>query len=688
MASGRSGLVRYGVAVAAVVVATVVKIALDPLLGQDNPFVLLFSAVVVSGWFGGMGPAVTATIASALVAAYYFLPPDFSLRIDGPGDRLRLLTFILEATLIGLLSAALESARQRAETLRTSLEGEVAERTRQYENSEIRRRAAEELARAARTLTESLDVNDLAPRIVSSIRSLLHVRTAGFRMLRSDGTLLALGAPGGAPGYAGPGHVAPSGHGTAGRVIETGEPYQSPDVLDDPAVTLAPDVRQVIVAAGARAYLSVPLRAHGVLIGALTVGDVAGRVFTSEEIDLLQAFADQAALALDNAQLFEGAQRANAELSRAQAQLVRGETLRAVGELAAGAAHHLNNLLAVVLGRIQIALRRNPDLARSLGPAEQAVLDGADVVKRLARFSRGNPEPAIVPIDLNELVQDVVEMTRPRWQNELEARGIRVETVLELGPVPLAAADPPSIREVLVNLILNAVDAMPGGGRVTLRTWTTDAGVHCAVSDNGTGMSSEVRGRVFEPFFTTKGVKSTGLGLSVNYGIIERHGGELTVDSEEGRGTTITFRLRIAQRPPGLVPAGVSESSAVPLRVLVIDDDGAVRGVVADLLAEDGHQVVQAAGGPEGLSWLASGPRVDLVLTDLGMLGMNGWDVARAVRSAYPATVVGVITGWNEGLEPKSAARGHVDFIVRKPVTLETMRDVVAQTRALAAVRS
>ena len=144
---------RYGVAVAAVVVATAVKIALDPVLGQDNPFVLLFSAVVVSGWFGGMGPAVTATIASALVAAYYFLPPDFSLRIAAPGDRLRLVTFILEATLIGLLSAALESARRRAETLKDSLQADVVERTRQYEDSEIRRRAAEELARAARTLT-------------------------------------------------------------------------------------------------------------------------------------------------------------------------------------------------------------------------------------------------------------------------------------------------------------------------------------------------------------------------------------------------------------------------------------------------------------------------------------------------------------------------------------------------------
>jgi signal transduction histidine kinase/CheY-like chemotaxis protein len=858
---GRSDLQRYGVALVAVVVATMVKATLDPILGHDSPFLLFFGAVVVSGWYGGMGPAATATVGSAVVAGFLFFPPHFSLRITSYGDRVRLVTFILEATLVGLMSAALEAARRSAEAGRESLEIDVAERTRQYEDSEIRRRAAESLAqlgrmlsqsldfdavvsqivgnirtllhvkaaivfeveadtgnlvalagsgdvetrfdppvvfpkgtnvtgfavdqrtpvwspdaladprfpsdpdahrrldhspdrailalplivqdrvigalslrdatgrqftadelrvaqavadqaavaldnarlyvtaerrrreaealaRAARTLTESLNVTELAERIVSSLQDFLRVRTVGFRLLQPDGTLLALGAPGGAPGYAEPGHIAPAGHGTGGRVIATGEPFQTADILEDPAVTLTPEVRERILAAGTRAYLSVPLRAHGVLIGALTVGAAAGRIFTRQEVELLQAFADQAALAIDNAQLFERAQRAHAELSQAHAQLVRGETLRAVGELAAGAAHHLNNLLAVVLGRIQIAMRRNPtaELVRDLQPAEQAVLDGADVVKRLSRFSRGHPEPTIAPVDLNELVTDVVEMTRPRWQNELEARGVRVETLLELSSLPPAAADPPSIREVLVNLIFNAIDAMPAGGRLVIRTWADEAGVHCAVADTGIGMSAEVRRRVFEPFFTTKGVRATGLGLSVNYGIIQRHGGELTVDTEEGRGCTVTFRLPAARR--AAPPAPAPPVPAAGLRVLLVDDDAAVRSVVADMLAEDGHHVVQAADGRDGLDRLARDARVDLVLTDLGMLGMNGWEVARAVRTSYPGTIVGLITGWDEGLEPKSGESGQVDLIVRKPVTQQTLREVITQTRALAAVRS
>jgi CheY-like chemotaxis protein len=337
-----------------------------------------------------------------------------------------------------------------------------------------------------------------------------------------------------------------------------------------------------------------------------------------------------------------------------------------------------------------MALRRGEasNLQRDLRPAEKAAIDGAEVVKRLARFSQGHPDPTIVPVDLDELVEDVVELTRPRWQNELEARGVRIETALELGSPPLVAADPPSLREVLVNLILNAVDAMPAGGRIVIRTWGSAEGGHCAVRDTGIGMSAEVRRRALEPFFTTKGVKSTGLGLSVNYGIIQRHGGDLTIDSEEGRGTTVAFRLPAATPALRRAAAVMQEVPASPLRVLLIDDDDVVRSVVGEMLAEDGHEVLQAAGGPEGLELLAHAARVDLVLTDLGMLGMNGWDVTRAVKASYPSTVVGLITGWDEGLGPKPTGPAQVDVVVRKPVTEESLRHVVARARALAATRS
>jgi signal transduction histidine kinase/uncharacterized protein YigA (DUF484 family) len=862
VSTARSPLLRYGVACVAVALATATKVMLDPALGDHSPFLLFFGAVMVAAWFGGMGPALLATVASALVAAYFFFPPDYSFAVANYGDRIRLLAFVFEAGLISMLSAALHAARRHAEESERSLQADVAERTRLYDESEQRRRAAEglaelgrllsqsldfdavvsqivesvrkllavkaallftyepesgnlvalagsgdvaarleppavfpkgtnvvgfavqerrpiftpdaladsrfpfdangraileaspdrtilalpllvqdrvigalslrdatgrvfsaedvllvqafadqaalalanaqlyeeaerrrreaeELARAARGLSESLDVSDVAARIVTSVRDALRVRSAGFRLVQPDGTLMALGSHEASVGHAEPGHISPSGFGISGRVVATGRPFQSPDELADASILLADEVRQRVLASGVGAYLGVPLRARGSVIGALTVGDTRGRVFSSSEVDLLQAFADQAALVLENAQLFERVQRAYDELSRAHRQLVRGETLRAVGELAAGAAHHLNNLLAVILGRIQITLRRSqaPEIQRDLGPAEQATLDGAEVVKRLSRFSRGHPEPTIAPVDLNELVEDVVELTRPRWQNELAARGVRVETTLELGSAPMVAADPPSIREVLVNLILNAVDALPSGGSIAIKTWATAEGVHCSVRDDGIGMSPEVRRRVLEPFFTTKGVKSTGLGLSVNYGIIQRHGGELTIDTEEGAGTTVTFRLPAAKRTPrpsAPAPVGVGP----PLHVLLIDDEVDVRSVIADMIVEDGHRVTQVSGGPEGLGVLGGDGRVDLVLTDLGMLGMNGWEVARAVKASYPTTVVGLVTGWDEGSGPKPIEPSHVDFILRKPLTQTTLRDVIAQARALLSARA
>src|SRR5262249_21878221 len=402
--------------------------------------------------------------ADALADSRFMSDPAAHARLDSSSDRTILaLPLLVQDRIIGALSLRDVTGRVfTAEDVRLAqaLADQAAlalENARLYVQADRRRREAEALARAGRSLTESLDLTDVAARIVANVRDVLNVRSAGFRLLQPDGSMLALGTPGGAPGYARPGQVSPPGYGVSGRVIATGQPFQSSDVLADDSIRYTDEVRQLILAAGTRAYVGVPLCARGVLIGVLTVGDATGRVYTSGEVDLLQAFADQAALVLENAQLFERVQRAYEDLSKAHHELVRGETLRAVGELAAGVAHHLNNLLAVVLGRIQITLRRTAaaqEIQRDLRTAEQATLDGAEVVKRLSRFSRGHPEPTIVPVDLNEMVEDVVELTRPRWQNELVGRGVRVETILELGSVPMVAADPPAVREVLVNLIL------------------------------------------------------------------------------------------------------------------------------------------------------------------------------------------------------------------------------------------
>jgi GAF domain-containing protein/CheY-like chemotaxis protein len=552
-----------------------------------------------------------------------------------------------------------------------------------YEETEHRRREAESLAVLGRVISQSLDPDEVAQRIADSVRTLFDARVAGLYRIDPESEDLVPVAISGEVGPTFRQLVFPRGVSTVGWAVRERRPVATADVLSDPHITLTLGVRAGIERAGFRAALGVPLLAKEQIIGVLAVGDHLGRRFDEEHIRLAQAFGDQAALALENARLYQKAQHAYQELGATQAQLVRGETLRATGELAAGAAHHLNNLLAVVCGRLELALSQfdAPEIRAQLTPALRAARDGAHVVRRLTSFSRTDAAPTLVPVDLNDLAEEAVGFTRPRWQDVAEARGVRIEVDLERGLIPRVAAAPPAMREVFVNLILNAVDALPRGGRIMIKTWVADHRVHCAVSDTGTGMAAEIQRRVLEPFFTTKGLQSTGLGLSVTYGIIQRHGGDLRIESTEGQGATVTFYLPEVARQEEAAPAPKEPTVTRALRILVIDDETDVRRVIADMLAAEGHQVVEAANGPDGLTRLAEGPPLDLVLTDLGMPGMTGWDVARAIKASHPRVCVGLHTGWGEPLHARPDDRGVVDFILPKPATREGLRAAIARTR-------
>jgi len=469
------------------------------------------------------------------------------------------------------------------------------------------------------------------------------------------------------------------GEGVAGRVAVTAQSVLVSDLATHPG--LVPTNRAALSRRGYRALLAVPVKAGERVLGVLSIRTRQQQGFSEEDLTLVEAFASQAAIALENARLYHEAQRAYEELATTQAHLIRGEKLRAIGELAAGAAHHLNNLFAVVVGRLQLTLLTSPspEIRRHLDLAARAAHDGAEVVKRLASFSRGRAASPLVPVDLNQLVSDAIEFTRPRWQNELEARGLRVEVRFDASPIPRIAVDPASIREVLVNLILNAVDAMPDGGRIGISTRTADDRVVGAISDTGVGMAPEVHRRALEPFFTTKGVKSTGLGLSLSYGSIQRHGGELVIDSTEGQGTTVTFTLPVAPAGAGTAAVPTVAAPIRPRRIVLIDDDQEVCHVIAEMLEEDGHQVIEAASGAEGLARLAETPGVDLVLTDLGMPGMTGWDVARAIKTMHPSLLVGLVTGWGAEPQARPEERAAVDFILPKPVTQVALRETMGK---------
>jgi len=243
--------------------------------------------------------------------------------------------------------------------------------------------------------------------------------------------------------------------------------------------------------------------------------------------------------------------------------VVDAERLDALGGMAAGFAHHLNNILMVALGNIQLTLLQDgaegPRAAR-LRTAEHAVQDAAEVVKSLMSFCRTEPIDELRLVDLNELVDEVVDLTSPRWREETVTRGVTVSLKVEHGAVALVMANAMGLRQVLINVVFNALEAMPDGGALTLRTWTDDAGVHCSVSDTGVGMPPELVRRAIEPFHTTKGPRTRGLGLPVAYGIVTRHGGRLSIDSVVGLGTAVRVTLPIAEDPlgRGLTPPGAA----------------------------------------------------------------------------------------------------------------------------------
>ena len=544
-----------------------------------------------------------------------------------------------------------------------------------------RRVEAEELARIARTLTETLDTTQVGERIVESVRQLFRARSAGLRLLEPDGSLRAIvwGDP--AHAHAGPGHVLPPGHGISGRVIAEGRPVASTDVVTDPSIVLSPDMRDWMVTSGERALLAVPLLVKGNVIGVLSVADETGRVYDASEVAFLQTCADQAAIALENARLYGELQQALLQVEDSQQRVIQGERLRALGELAGGVAHDFNNILAVVLGRAQLLLRQvtEPGIRRQIEVIEQMALDGARTVRRIQEFARMRRARPFQPVDLSALAREIMEVTRARWRDRPQADTVPYDVRVEIEPVPPVAGDPAELREAVTNVVVNAIDAMPQGGRLTIRTAVAGDMVRCVVEDTGVGMPEGVRQRIFDPFFTTKGERGTGLGLSLVYGIVRRHGGEIDVTSEVGQGSRFVLSFPLAAEvPPPTTAALAPGSTGRHARILVIEDEAAVREFLQELLTAEGHVVVACDDGRAGLDAFEKEP-FELVFTDLGMPEVSGWEVARRVKARRGGTAVALVTGWGDQIDPAEARAQGVDYLVAKPCRIGDVTAVVAE---------
>ncbi|MBI4241178.1 MAG: GAF domain-containing protein [Candidatus Rokubacteria bacterium] len=558
------------------------------------------------------------------------------------------------------------------------------ENARLYEESERRRNAAERLSEVGRLLSQSLDPEEVGQRVVDSLRTLFKAETASlFRLEAGSGDLVTVAVSGDVGPTPGGHLVLPKDTGAAGLAVLERQPVMTANVLTDPRITLAPADQARIEQAAYRAVLAVPLVVKDTVIGALGIGNREGRVFDSEEVWLAQAFADQAAIALENSRLYGELRAALEQVEASQERIVRTERLRALGEMAAGVAHDFNNLLAVILGRTDLLLTRvkDPEVARGLKDVRTAALDGAQTVRRIQEFTRTRRTRPFGRVDLRELVQEAVELTRPRWEDEAQSRGVPYEVRVEGEPVSPVAGIAEELREVFTNVLINALEAMPGGGRLVFRVRSEASDVVVTAEDTGCGMSEETRRRVFEPFFTTKGPRGTGLGLAAAWGIVTRHGGMIDLESTLGVGSTFTVRLPTAGEVVSEESPAVVAPPARTARVLVIEDEPAVRVVVKEILTDAGYTVIEAADGAEGLA-RGEAEAVDLVLSDLSMPGMSGWEVAAACRERFPNVPVGFITGWGDQLDPEQLERHRIRFVLAKPFAAEEVLNRVA--RALA----
>ena len=453
---------------------------------------------------------------------------------------------------------------------------------------------------------------------------------------------------------------------------------------------------------GGRYSFAVPLRAGADSLGFLHCLSTRPAGFTNEQIQLLYLVADLIGPAVSNCQLHGRLRRAYEELSCTQNQLVQAEKMRALGELAGGMAHDFNNSLCGVLGFLELVLAEKniaPPVKRYLESARTCTLDAAETVRRVQSFARWQRhEFSVQKIDVNALVRETIELTRHKWESLAHARGGAVTAEVLTEANAFLAASPAEIREILTNLVFNAVDAMPHGGRLAVHAWSTEADIYLSVRDSGTGMTEAVRQRLFEPFFTTKGERGNGLGLSVTFGIIQRYGGEIIVESAVGVGSTFVIRLPaagpedLAVVAPELAqptsPSTNSNAHTGPsvrhaphppraeaprsLRILVIEDEESIRRFLENGLKQLGHLPQISSDASEGLSLFSQG-KFDVVLTDLGLPGMSGEEVAKNIHERSPHTPVVLLTGWANQLRDEGRPILGVTRILGKPVSLNSL---------------
>jgi signal transduction histidine kinase/ActR/RegA family two-component response regulator/PAS domain-containing protein len=462
-----------------------------------------------------------------------------------------------------------------------------------------------------------------------------------------------------------------------------------------------PDTSQVpfpfarrLAAGGLRSVVFAPLQVESQVFGILMAARKQPEGFSSPDCEFLKQLSEHAALATHQAQLYVALQGAFDDLRQTQQSVMQQERLRALGQMASGIAHDINNAISPVSLYTESLLETEPNLsdrARDyLETIQRSIDDVAHTVARMREFYRQRePELISAGVQVNTLIRQVIDLTRARWSDIPLERGVVIEMAAELAPdLPNFTGVESEIREALVNLVFNAVDAMPDGGTLALRTklepdQTARPRIAIEVSDTGVGMNEDTRRRCLEPFFTTKGERGTGLGLAMVYGIVRRHGGDIEIASASGKGTTFRMLFPVTTASTESAKSDVVIEAPARQRILLVDDDPVLIRSLRDILEKDGHVVVSAHGGQEGINIFqaARGGRdpFAVVFTDLGMPSVDGRQVAASVKAASPSTPVILLTGWGERLLAEGNVPPHVDQVLSKPPKLRDLRRALAR---------
>jgi signal transduction histidine kinase/ActR/RegA family two-component response regulator len=715
----KSVWMRYLLPVIGLVASSLVLFGLSFVLpkGYDFPGALVFLVFIfVAAWFGGYGPGTLGcvlTMSLPMLGKRDFQPMGMDF------GRLGLLI-----ALSLLVSWVAHAQRRRREILRQAndeldqrvrsrtedlarvvqeLESEVEQRKKTEKRLQTQLERLNLLDQITRAIAERLDLRSIFQVVVRTLEESLPVDFACICLYDSAGEFLT---------------VTCVGVHSEALAMDLAMTQQSRVEIDQNGLSKCvrghlvyePDLSVVdfpfprrLLRGGLNSVVAAPLLFESKVFGVLIASRRQANGFASSDCEFLRQLSEHVALAAHQAQVYTALEQAYQDLRQTQQTVMQQERLRALGQMASGIAHDINNAVSPVALYTESLLETEPNLSprtrEYLETTQRAIEDVAQTVARMREFYRQQePQLELVSVDLSRLAQQVLDLTRVRWNDMPQQRGKMIQLKTELSPqLPPVAGSESEIREALINLVFNAVDAMPDGGTLTVRTRASKNSrhasgspeVHLEVADTGVGMDDATRRRCLEPFFTTKGERGTGLGLAMVYGIAQRHNAEIEIESATGKGTTVRldFPVTLTQDAEGEQPE-VAASSPLRLRLLVVDDDPLLTKSLRDTLEADGHAVVTASGGQEGIDTFAasekSNERFAAVITDLGMPYVDGRKVANAIKAVSPAKPVIMLTGWGQRLVAEGDIPPNVDRVLNKPPKLRELRSALAELVAAA----